>query len=329
VSPPVVEHYVSRHATAANRASIERPLLCEIRPIGTERHGGWRASLSRSPFAVDAIDGAVGDDLPDTTGSALCCAERMRWSAVFLLVLPLFGSCGDDRCTPGEYRCRDGNAENCRDDQDLRRGVWRATPCEGLTCVRDRVAHEAFCAELAQPEAGCGTGSAERSVCDGNRLLLCTAGGFLLDHEDCGACIAGDQPFCAEGAQPDPKCGGHESACDGTTLIFCHRDYRLRHYDCPDAGGCRVSSVVSVGFCALERESDPRCPSHTLEGRSAYCDGNVATNCIDGYAVWKQQCLPGAVTPTCRLEPPESAYAACPNGAGSTQGTQGGQPPYQ
>jgi hypothetical protein len=127
-------------------------------------------------------------------------------------------------------------------------------------------------------------------VCDEARDSVGTVSVWYTTGCDPGACIelAGEEPFCAEATEPDPRCDTDVdgSLCDGELFVSCVHGYAGNLTDCSAEGLYCVEVRSGRAQCAVEREPNPVCGS----GVDRTCDGDALVRCKDGYVVERQDC---------------------------------------
>jgi hypothetical protein len=104
-----------------------------------------------------------------------------------------------------------------------------------------------------------------------------------VEKSDCGApdlCVspAGQKPFCALAAQPDPACAAPPKnglVCEGTSLVACRAGYAVESLGC---GTCESKSG-----CALRWSVDSCCAGGFFSTCStdAECGGGAGTSCVE------------------------------------------------
>jgi hypothetical protein len=165
---------------------------------------------------------------------------------------------------------------------------------------------------------GCGVPANECEVgqtqCDGNTIMECepietgdgTYQGWRSYSCDPGICQtpASGGALCALSSDPDPKCDGRESYCDGSARISCRAGYATASEDCAsglDTPFCadispdpQMAIQTLSALCVAESTRNPECPTVLTEGVQGYdssaCVGKELLHCIDGYIVSRQSC---------------------------------------
>ncbi len=215
-------------------------------------------------------------------------SQRALLSAALIATLvPLAGlASGCTECKSGESRCDGQQILSCGPAGDV-------TPSTGFTqlsatcmapdqCKDLMVGTErhAVCTATGAPDPRCA--SVDGVVCaDSTTRLVCDEG-FGSFEQTCGACVIVDRapPVCAVDADPPPACMGVEGiACDGNTLLRCHRSLAIERTPCSgDSPTCVENSIDPPrAYCAQTITCDG--PDRTQ------CDGDTIRGCVAGHVV--------------------------------------------
>ncbi len=191
--------------------------------------------------------------------------------------------CGDE-CHEGESQCDGAQVKTC-DEGDVGGNAFRGLGdcCAGSTC-RDLMSggdRVAVCSDSASSDPRCAAlGTGFGTVCGDTTTLVGCGYGYGRVVETCmDVCVdSGDgKAFCAQAAS-DARCTGegYGIICAGSTLLTCDSGARVDESAC--AAAC-VDLGNNNAFCATSATPDPRCPAMV-----AWCDGNAAMSCNQGYA---------------------------------------------
>jgi hypothetical protein len=242
-----------------------------------------------------------GDRACDGDGVRVCNTDgdgpfRGRWQHFSCGVTCV--DLGGPTCTASREpvpECMNGRRNTCYEGvPTICRGGYPLPqiPCEaGTQCVAPGPDVVAFCAAAPEPIAEC-SGAGTQPICFDGRPARCRSGYPMFEGAACNAptrcavsatcgaiCVVGD---------PDPRCA-QGSFCDRNDVVTCQCEFVASRHTCSTSKGCREAAGETA--CTESQEPDPRCGDPTQRW-SAFCDGDVATNCWYGFIETTSECQP-------------------------------------